>query len=191
MQDKKYNEMLSIYFALDADSPSGLVWIAKYGIKGSNVKIGDVVGSRDKKDGYWRIHALGSHYKAHKVVWAMNNGYASQEGMVVDHFDGNPSNNAIGNLRLTTGTVNQHNRQRGKSNTTGQSGVAYSERVQPTGKFFSKYTSTVYIDGVKTNKSFSIQKYGDEAFKEAVAWRSATIALLNKRGAGYTERHGK
>ena len=109
MQDKKYNENLGKYFKLDTSSPSGLRWIAKYGKKGSTIKIGDVVGSLDKKDGYWRIHALGSHYKAHKVVWAMNNGY--QKGLEIDRFPDNNGPYSPENCRFATKTQNARNKR--------------------------------------------------------------------------------
>ena len=191
MKDKKYNEYLSKYFKLDPTSPSGLRWIARYG-RGSKIKIGDVVGSLDKKDGYWRIHALGGFYKAHKVVWAMHNNFENQEDFSIDHKDHNRSNNSIDNLRLVPRLLNCRNRSMNKNNSTGVLGVSYSERNQPSGLFFSKYNAMVAVEtGKKQSKSFSIQKYGKKlAFEMAVNWRKSSIEKLKARGFGYHENHG-
>ncbi|MNQ34023.1 hypothetical protein D3C85_474710 [compost metagenome] len=103
----KYGAYLAEFFYYDETSPSGLRWKRLYN-KGSNAKIGDVVGSNDK--GYWRVHALGTHFKAHKIVWALNNKFENQEGLHIDHIDGNPSNNKIENLRLVEQYLNARNK---------------------------------------------------------------------------------
>ena len=79
-----------------------------------------------------------------------------------------------------------------KNNSTGVLGVSYSERNQPSGLFFSKYTAMVAVEtGKKQSKSFSVQKYGKEsAFEMAVNWRKSSIEKLKARGFGYHENHG-
>lgn len=188
--DEKYGKHLSDYFQYDEGSPSGIRWKKIYA-RGSNVKVGDVAGSLDTKDGYWRVHALGTYFKAHKIVWALLS-TASQSGMQIDHLDGDRGNNKIENLRLVVQEVNQRNRSRNKNNTTNCNGVSYSERVQPSG-VFSKYTARYTNEnGIPVTKTFSVQKYGkDVAFNLACKWRTRMVAELNAIGAGYTDRHGK
>lgn len=187
----KYSSWLSQYFYYDSTSPSFLRWKAKYNTS-SKVKIGDVAGTCDLDDFYWRINALGDHFKAHRIIWTLFNG-SCPDGLHIDHIDGNPSNNDIGNLRVVIPRHNMHNKSMNKNNTSGTTGVSYSERTQPSGLFFSKYTAHMYVPNVgKRSKSFSIQKYGEQlAFELACEQRDLMIQFLNENGADYTDRHGK
>lgn len=83
------------------------------------VKAGDVAGS-ENGDGYRRVHLRGVRLPVHRVVWAMVNGRWPSDGMVIDHIDGNPSNNCPDNLREVTWQGNAQNRRRpSKNNRTG------------------------------------------------------------------------
>lgn len=185
----KYGEYLSQFFFYDEDSPSGLRWKRIYG-KGSTAKIGDVVGSNDK--GYWRIHALGSHYKAHKIVWALHNSFENQDGLHIDHIDGNPSNNRIENLRLVDPVLNARNKPMMKTNTSGVSGVCFQTVKTKAGNWIERYVAGWRdLDGNARTKCFSVLKYGDELAQHlATEYRLHQIDLLNLMDAGYTDRHG-
>lgn len=185
----KYGEYLSQFFYYDEDSPSGLRWKRIYG-KGSTAKIGDVVGSNDK--GYWRVHALGSHYKAHKIVWALHNSFENQDGLHIDHIDGNPSNNRIENLRLVDPVLNARNKPMMKTNTSGVSGVCFQTVKTKAGNWIERYVAGWRdLDGNARTKCFSVLKYGDELAQHlATEYRLHQIDLLNLMDAGYTDRHG-
>lgn len=185
----KYGEYLKDYFEYDETSPSCLRWKSKYA-RGSRIGIGDVTGSLDDMDGYWRIHALGTHLKAHKVVWSLFNS-GSQEGFTIDHINGVRGDNRIINLRLVENEINQRNRSMNKNNKTGTNGISFSGRFQDNGDYYSKYSARAIRNGKPVSRTFSVQKYGDEkAFRLAVEWRDGVIEELNTQGAGYTERHG-
>lgn len=185
----KYGHYLSEFFYYDASSPSGLRWKRIYD-KGSNVKIGDVAGSNDK--GYWRIHALGSHYKAYKIVWALHNNFENQDGLHIDHKDGNPENNTIENLRLVTEHFNARNKAMMKNNTSGIHGVCFQTVRTKAGNYIERYVAGWRtLDGKPKTKCFSVGKYGKELAEFlAQEYRLHQIDLLNLLGAGYTERHG-
>lgn len=185
----KYGEHLTQFFAYDAESPSGLRWIRVYG-KGSNVKIGDIVGSNDK--GYWRVHALGDHYKAHKIVWALHNNFQNQDGLHIDHIDGNPSNNKIENLRLVDPVINARNKPMMKSNKSGIHGVCFQTVRTRNGNYVDRYVAGWRdLNGNPRTKCFSVNVYGDELAEFlATEYRQHQIDLLNLMNAGYTERHG-
>lgn len=187
---EKYGSHLREYLEYDETSPSCLRWKKIYA-KGSTVKLGDAAGTLDCKDGYWRVHALGTHLKGHKAVWSMFH-EGNQEGFQIDHIDGDRSNNKISNLRLVEPTVNQQNRSMNRNNSTGVTGVSYAERMQPSGEVFSKFTATYYYKAKKKGKAFSVQKYGyDEAFRLACEWREDQLAKLGQDGlVFYTDRHG-
>lgn len=185
----KYGEYLSEFFVYDETSPSGLRWKKLYN-KGSTAKIGDVVGSND--NGYWRVHALGGHYKAHKIVWALHNNFQNQDGLHIDHIDGNPSNNKIGNLRLVEHTLNARNKPMMKSNTSGIHGVCFQTVKTKNGNYVDRYVvGWRDLEGNPKTKCFSVNVYGDELAEFlAQEYRQHQIDLLNLQGAGYTERHG-
>lgn len=57
----------------------------------------------------------------HILAWALH--YGDWPGSIIDHVDGNPSNNRIGNLRLATKSQNGCNRGATRLNSTGAKGV--------------------------------------------------------------------
>ena len=61
---------------------------------------GKPAGGVHKSTGYVRIKINGTYYKAHRLAWQIENGSAD---LMIDHKDGDRSNNSISNLR-TVGT---------------------------------------------------------------------------------------
>lgn len=70
--------------------------------------------------GYRRILIHQKQVLAHRLAWLYV--YGEWPSHILDHIDGNPSNNAISNLRLASSAINAHNRRRG-TNPTGLLGV--------------------------------------------------------------------
>lgn len=58
--------------------------------------IGSIAGSKMRR-GYWKVTLFGVTYLAHRVAWLHFHGRWPAE--YIDHIDGDPSNNAIKNLR--------------------------------------------------------------------------------------------
>lgn len=185
----KYGEYLAEFFYYDESSPSGLRWKRVYK-KGSTAKIGDVVGSND--EGYWLVHAIGTHYKSHKIVWALLNNFENQDGLHIDHIDGNPSNNKIENLRLVEPTLNARNKPMMKSNTSGIHGVCFQTVRTRNGNYVDRYVAGWRdLSGKPKTKCFSVNVYGKELAEFlAQEYREHQMMLLNLMGAGYTVRHG-
>ena len=92
------------------------------------VRVGDVAGCVDVH-GYITvgIRKLGVRkriYKAHRLVWLIAHG--SWPNGLIDHIDGNKSNNQLNNLRLVNGTGNSENvRRPNKRNQSGFMGVIF------------------------------------------------------------------
>lgn len=92
-----------------------------------------------------------------------------------------------GNVRWATSAQQMRNRGKFKRNTSGFTGVCKKEV-----KSGIAYTASVRrLDGTSWTKTFSVIKYGEEAFKMACEYREFMIKCLNEEGAGYTECHGK
>jgi hypothetical protein len=106
---------------LDYDPLTG---IFTWRVSRPGVKAGSRAGCK-KGDGYVVITVARKQYLAHRLAWLFVFGFLPDEGMI-DHEDGDPSNNAIRNLRPATGFQNQMNRRVSKASTTGVKGVSYS-----------------------------------------------------------------
>ena len=77
------------------------------------------------RDGYIRITFDGRQYLAHRIAFAMTNGYWP---LMVDHIDGNKQNNSPENLRPSNFVPNGQNRTKlMPSNKSGVNGVGWSK----------------------------------------------------------------
>ena len=105
---------------LEYDQITGsFTWLA---LTSRRVKVGDVAGWKTSI-GYIRINVLGRAYQAHCIAWL--HFYGAWPTADIDHIDGNPSNNAIANLRDVSHSVNLQNQQRAqRCNNSGFLGVS-------------------------------------------------------------------
>jgi hypothetical protein len=71
--------------------------------------------------GYVRIHVLGRNYRAHQLAWLYMKGRWGRP--VIDHCDGDSTNNRWSNLRRATRSQNSANSRRPRDNTSGYKGV--------------------------------------------------------------------
>lgn len=83
--------------------------------------VGSVVGGNTK--GYTMLWVDGVKYRAHRVAWFLFHGDAPLQ--MIDHINGDKSDNRIANLRLATTAQNQFNKTKAKNNTSGFKGVGY------------------------------------------------------------------
>jgi hypothetical protein len=82
---------------------------------------GKVVGYKEY-DGYIRISIDGVKHRAHRLAWNYMFGEIPDDKLI-DHINGNVSDNRIENLRLADFRTNAFNRKIGKNNTSGYKGV--------------------------------------------------------------------
>lgn len=88
--------------------------------------------------GYLTI-SLGRYaYKAHRLIYLMVNG-RWPDGLI-DHLDGDGTNNAIKNLREATFSQNAMNRKIRSDNTSGYKGVSFMKKI-------NKWSAYVNIPG--------------------------------------------
>ena len=187
------NEIFEQYFEYSENSPSGLIWkVDIYSGRNKTRKMkssGDSAGHlRYKKSGKidgWIVGLNKKTYFAHRIICKLN-GTLIDENLVIDHIDGNPSNNILNNLRVVDRRTNSQNCSISVNNTSGITGVSYNTH--------NEYweANVVDVDGKRIRKVYSCSKYGDSLAKElAINFRQNTIERLNKNGMNYTERHGK
>jgi hypothetical protein len=73
--------------------------------------------------GYVHVQFQGKRHLAHRVAWFLY--YGNWPDQMIDHINGNRSDNRIKNLRLASSSQNQLNRGKSTNNTTGHKGVSY------------------------------------------------------------------
>lgn len=171
----KYKEKLLEEFYLDSDDVT--VRRRKDGWRGSFKQHDTVEGYKMHKLGYLGVHIPRTRetiQMAHLVT--LLRGIDIPEDFVVDHIDGNPTNNTRSNLRVISYALNSRNKCKHKNNTSGFTGISWNSKADC-------YIVRKYIDGVR--------KYGGSAklLEEAVV----LMEELNKLASdnGYTKRHGK
>lgn len=72
---------------------------------------GDEAGSINSK-GYKCLKLKGNNYKAHRIIYEMHHGKIPED-MVIDHINGDKSDNRIENLQCVTDRYNRHKDSRG------------------------------------------------------------------------------
>lgn len=101
------------------------------------MKIGDEVGSCDG-DGYLQLKVRGCRFRVHQIVWLIHFGVIPE---MLDHKDGNRSNNRIENLRVVDALQNAQNKR--KSHKNSKSGVL---GVHKCGR---KWKAEIHVNGVR------------------------------------------
>lgn len=90
---------------LEYDPISGLlIWKVR---RNSKTLIGNIAGSL-LPTGYIRIYIDKVQHMAHQLAWLFT--YGEWPNPMLDHIDGNRSNNRIENLRISNARINQLNR---------------------------------------------------------------------------------
>lgn len=114
----KYEVVSRIYY-IDESSPTILRWRINSGPK----RAGDVAGSLNKSDGYYRVGYLGKSLQIYRVIYCLYHKKDLNGETVIDHIDRDKSNNHPLNLREVTGSDNNRNLDLSQRNKTGISGV--------------------------------------------------------------------
>jgi len=95
------------------------IWNA---VVGRRIKAGNLAGTPQKR-GSISIKIGGRQYLAHRLVWLYVHGEFPSN--LIDHIDGNPSNNRLDNIRECTNSENLKNQATSKRNTSGFKGVTF------------------------------------------------------------------
>lgn len=140
--------------------------------------------------GYTRIIVDGKSYQAHRLVWLYN--FGSFPSGQIDHINGVKNDNRLSNLRECSQAENMRNTKMKSNNTSGITGVGYTEVNQRCGSTDTYWSARwTDINGKHRSKHFAVSKHGyDQAKVLAVACRNERMLELKSLGVGYTERHG-
>jgi hypothetical protein len=124
-------------------------------INQGRIKAGSKAGTPREK-GHIQIQYNKKMYREHSIVWMMFNG--ENPSAILDHINGNPSDNRIENLRLATNAQNLANRGKNKNNTSGFKGVYLHNQ---TNKWVAsiKHLGKKYSLGCYENASDAHQAY--------------------------------
>lgn len=128
-------DFLTQYLALDTfEYKDGeLYWKVDAG--NGRIKAGTKAGCVAKL-GYKQVTFRNTQFFVHRIIFLMHHGYLPP---VLDHADGNPSNNKIENLREATTSQNGLNEKRFKNNKSGVKGVSWNKKTQ-------KWTATTSLN---------------------------------------------
>lgn len=107
--------------------------------------------------GFWQI-------QAHRLAWIYMHGLTIG-GAEIDHKDGNPSNNAIGNLRLATSRQQKQNKRVQSNNRSGLKGAYYHAAHKGTKKWRTqiKVGNVLHFLGYFETAQEAHEAYGEAA----------------------------
>jgi len=109
----------------------------------------------------------------------------------VDRIDNNKGY-VEGNIRWATNEQQARNKGKFKNNSSGVTGVYFTERPRTNYNTTYAVAKCILLDGRVQSKLFSTRKYGIlPAFAMAVRYREKMIDNLNKLGAEYSPIHGE
>ena len=132
---------------------------------------GKKVGGGALLSGYMRATVDGKHHFCHRLAWKISTGIDPE---VIDHLNGDKTDNRFCNLRSVDVKTNAKNRRKYKNNKSGISGVSYHARD----KVWQARIS------VGHGRDIHLGQYND--IESAIAARMAAMAVLE-----YHENHGK
>lgn len=130
------------------------------------IPAGAIAGNTNKR-GYKQVRVLGKRYYAHRLIWLMTYG---EWPAVIDHIDGDISNNKLSNLRSVSQQINLQNKHRAtKRNRTGLLGVSIAK---------NKFSATIGVNGAHLYIGrFNTPEEAHSAYLEAKRQLHAVPAL--------------
>lgn len=162
MKTKEIPTNIGEYLKYDETSPSCLRWIKRTGKRNH---IGDIAGCVDS-EGYYITGIFSKVWLNHRIIFFLHNGYCPT---VIDHRDGDNSNNKIGNLREATASQNGFNAKIPKNNTSGYKGI--TKKIQGNCTYW-------YINITKNKKTYT-KYFPINQFQEACDYADALRKKLH------------
>ena len=153
---------------LDYNSKTG-VFTWNVGRRGTARK-GSVAGHFS--NGYLRIKIDDSLFTAHRLAWYISTGKDPGDSLL-DHKDGDKTNNSLSNLRLADTPENGWNRKVSSNNRLKVKGVSYNKQK-------GKYVSAIMFNGKRKFLGyFETVEEASEAYKKAAQEFHGDFARLS------------
>jgi hypothetical protein len=138
---------------LDYDHNTGVFKWKKF--RGNTANVGSVVNNITSS-GYNMICVKNKRYQAHRIAYKMFH-KRDPEG-ILDHVDGDMTNNRISNLRVASSKQNQGNSKMPCHNTSGLKGVSWSKKSGKWAAQINQGNKKVWL-GVYEDKNDAHQAY--------------------------------
>lgn len=127
------------------------------------VRAGSLAGTNStNQDGkvYRKIRVNGSQFLAHRLIWTLLKG-PIEDFKVIDHRNGDTTDNRIENLRVCSSTQNAQNIHKGRGRHSSYKGVSFSAKQ-------GKFVAQIRVDGVSIwLGSFESEEEAYKAYCEA------------------------
>lgn len=122
-------------------------------------KKSNMVMSNYSDEGYLRVRINGKEYRGHRIIWEMHNGEIPT-GYLIDHINGDRSDNRIENLRLST-------RQQNNVNSKPQNGIKYKGVTRTGSRFRARisYNGSTYSLGTFASAEEAAEAYNNKAME--------------------------
>lgn len=144
----------------------------------TGIRAGCIQNSKDNR-GYIIAFVAGKSYRAHRLIWVMHHGQPAPA--LIDHINGNTSDNRIVNLRPATPSQNTSNRHK---NPPKKSGLP--KGVWSMGRTFR---AAIYVNSklIMSEDSYQTPEEAGAAYNEMALRHHGEFAQLNKaHGIGGT-----
>ena len=139
-----------------------------------NTKFAESPAGARRKDGYATVWWDGVALKVHRIVWKVHFG---EDPMMIDHINGDKSDNRISNLRSVEHGVNMRNKSLYASNKSGFPGVEFHGRDNVWVAKIGSHRKQVHLGSFPTKEEAIACKIGAQVMLDYHANHGRTAAM--------------